>query len=233
MELERAGRRVTDGDRHPLHRDADLGLQPPAPRSIRPSPTTWSPADMSTPRPSPAPPPSGTRDPLGPRLPVRRPARPRRRAVPVEPDDQRLSNSTTPPRRRPAAELEGVVLRRDRPRQLHHRRQAAAVAVADGPVGTRVRLLAFSVLLPEALCTIAAVGLLFATVRRAFGRRRGPVAAARGADAGHDRDRARQQPRRAARAAARRVRATSPSGRSSPAAASTSRGPARWSAWPS
>ena len=41
-------------------------------------------------------------------------------------------------------ELEGVVLRRDRPRQLHHRRQAAALAVADGPLGARARLLVAS-----------------------------------------------------------------------------------------
>jgi 4-amino-4-deoxy-L-arabinose transferase-like glycosyltransferase len=36
----------------------------------------------------------------------------------------------------------------------------------------------FSILLPEALCTIAAVGLLFATVRRSFGARAGLIAAA-------------------------------------------------------
>jgi 4-amino-4-deoxy-L-arabinose transferase-like glycosyltransferase len=35
----------------------------------------------------------------------------------------------------------------------------------------------FSILLPEALCTIAAVGLLFATVRRSFGPRAGLIAA--------------------------------------------------------
>ncbi len=36
----------------------------------------------------------------------------------------------------------------------------------------------FSILLPEALCTIAAVGLLYATVRRSFGARAGLIAAA-------------------------------------------------------
>src|SRR3954462_1544248 len=36
----------------------------------------------------------------------------------------------------------------------------------------------FSVLLPQALCTVASVGLLFATVRRAFGPAAGIAAAA-------------------------------------------------------
>ena len=36
----------------------------------------------------------------------------------------------------------------------------------------------FSILLPEALCTIAAVGLLYATVRRSFGAKAGLIAAA-------------------------------------------------------
>ena len=63
-------------------------------------------------------------------------------ALPLGPDDQRLLERVLRrgrPRRR--GELEGVVLRRDRPRLLHHRRQAAAVAVADGPLGPGVRLL--------------------------------------------------------------------------------------------
>ena len=62
--------------------------------------------------------------------------------LPVEPDDQRLLERVLR-RRRPGRqrELEGVVLRRARSRQLHHRRQAAAVALADGPLGPRARLL--------------------------------------------------------------------------------------------
>ena len=93
------------------------------------------------------------------------------------------------------------------PRQLHHRRQAAALVVAHGPVGARPRLLALSILLPQALCTIASVGLLFATVRRVVRPQAGLIAAAALAitpvtvaiGAG-------QQPGRAARPAARRLR---------------------------
>jgi 4-amino-4-deoxy-L-arabinose transferase-like glycosyltransferase len=36
----------------------------------------------------------------------------------------------------------------------------------------------FSILLPEALCTVASVGLLYATVRRSFGATAGLIAAA-------------------------------------------------------
>ena len=56
-------------------------------------------------------------------------------------------------------ELEGVVLRLPRPGQLHHRRQAAALAVAHGPLGARPSASrASAILLPQALCTIGAVG---------------------------------------------------------------------------
>ena len=90
----------------------------------------------------------------------------------------------------------------------------------------------FAILLPQALCTIAAVGVLFATVRRVAGpgrrARRGRRA---GADADHRRDRAGQQPGRAAGAAARAVGLADRCGRWSPAARKWLCGAARSSAW--
>ena len=124
--------------------------------------------------------------------------------VPLESDDQRLLERVLRrgrPRR--LGELEGVVLRRDRPRQLHHGRQAAALAVAEGLSARVLGFSSLSVLLPQALCTIAAVALLFATVRRVAGDAAGLIAAlAFALSTDHDRGRARQQPRRAARPAA-------------------------------
>ena len=77
-------------------------------------------------------------------------------------------------------------------------------------MGLSARVLGFSsfaILLPQALCTIAAVGT---AVRHRPARRRPGRRARRrgraGAHADHDRDRARQQPRRAARPAARALR---------------------------
>ena len=70
--------------------------------------------------------------------------RPRRRgaAVPLEPDDQRLLQRVLRRRRQGGErELEGVVLRLPRSGELHHRRQAAALAVAHGHLRARPRLL--------------------------------------------------------------------------------------------
>ena len=76
-------------------------------------------------------------------------------------------------------ELEGVVLRLARSRQLHHRRQAAAVAVADGPLGARPRLLVASASCSRRRCARSPPSaLLFATVRRVFGPAAGLIAAA-------------------------------------------------------
>ena len=92
----------------------------------------------------------------------------------------------------------------------------------------------FSVLLPQALCTIGAVGLLYATVRRAFGPAAGLLAAAALALTPVTVAIApRQQPRRAARPAARGVRLVHAARDRDRAAPSTSRGRARSSASPS
>ena len=60
--------------------------------------------------------------------------------LPVQPDDQRLRQHVLlggrPGR---LEELDGVVLRLVRRRELHHRRQAAAGDDADGPLGPAVR----------------------------------------------------------------------------------------------
>ena len=65
--------------------------------------------------------------------------------------------------------LEGVVLRLLRRRELDHRRQDAARAVADGADGAVFGLSSWSILLPQALEGVAAVALLHATVRRTTG----------------------------------------------------------------
>ena len=52
--------------------------------------------------------------------------------------------------------------------QLHHRRQAPGLAVGDGALGPVFGVNAWSILVPQALEGVAAVGLLYATVRRWF-----------------------------------------------------------------
>ena len=91
--------------------------------------------------------------------------------------------------------------------ELHHRRQAAGVAVGDGALRADLRLLSWSMLVPQALEGVAAVGLLYATIKRWFGAGAGLIAGALFAvDAGRGADVPLQQPRRAARAAAGRQR---------------------------
>ena len=143
-------------------------------------------------------------------------------AVLLAPDPQRLLEHVLRGRRQGRQrELEGVVLRRPRPGQLHHRRQAAAVAVAhraSPPASSASR--ASASCCPQALCTVAAVGAaLRHRPARCSARRRASIAAAALAltpvtvAIG-----ARQQPRRAARPAARRLRLVRACGRSSRAA---------------
>ncbi len=133
-----------------------------------------------------------------------------RRALPLGPDDQRLLEQYYAAAARAGErELEGLVLRRARPGQLHHRRQAAAVAVADGPLGAGASASRrFSMLLPA--------GAVHDRRRRPAVRDRPARRSARPPGSSPprrsaltpitDRDRARQQPRRAARPAARRLR---------------------------
>ena len=95
-----------------------------------------------------------------------------------------------------------------RRRQLHHRRQAARVAVGDGAVGAAVRAqLVERSSCPQALMGVATVGVLYAdraalvSARRRPARRRGA-----GAHPGRRADVPVQQPGRAAGAAADRRR---------------------------
>ena len=48
--------------------------------------------------------------------------------------------------------------------------------MADGPVRSGVRANAWAILVPQALCGVAAVGVLYATVRRWFGTAAGLLA---------------------------------------------------------
>ena len=75
-------------------------------------------------------------------------------------------------------ELEGVLLRLDRLVELHHRRQAAGVAVGDGALRSPLRLLSASMLVPQVLEGVAAVGAAPAAVKRWFGAGAGLLAGA-------------------------------------------------------
>ena len=76
-------------------------------------------------------------------------------------------------------ELEGVLLRLVGRGQLHHHRQATGRPVGHGAVGAaRSGSTRWSILVPQALEGVAAVGLLYAGVRRWFGAGAGLLAGA-------------------------------------------------------
>ena len=162
------------------------------------------------PRPGARPPARPDRRPrLGPPRPLPLCSR-RRRSLPGRPRRERLGERVLRGRRAGRVEeLEGVLLRLVRLVELHHRRQAARVAVGDGPLGAALRLqLAGACSCRRRSRASLRSALLYATVRRlvrspAAGLLAGAVLAT---DARRGADVPLQQPRRAARAAARRRR---------------------------
>ncbi len=124
-------------------------------------------------------------------------------AVPVGPDGIRLFEHVLRRRRSCGQrELEGVVLRLTRPGELHHRRQAAAVAVADGALRAGPGLLVVQRPAPAGAVHDRRRGAALrdgpARVRAGGRRVRGGAA---GDHPGDRRDRAGGQPGRAAGAA--------------------------------
>ena len=95
------------------------------------------------------------------------------RHLPVEPRRLGLGELLLR-RRRPGrhAVAEGLAVRGPRRAGPHHRGQAAGVAVGHGAVRADLRVLSsWSMLAPQALMGVAAVGLLYLTVRRWSGPR--------------------------------------------------------------
>ena len=119
-----------------------------------------------------------------------RPAGRHRRALPLGPGRLRLGERLLL-RRRPGGldELEGVLLRLVRRRQLDHRRQAARPRCGSMALSVRLfGLCSWSILVPQALMGVATVGVLYAAVRRvARARRPACSPGSRRADAGRRR----------------------------------------------